>query len=266
MNIESLNLAIDSLQPHLLAMALICARLIPVTYLCPLLGGSHAPTHVKLGVVLALALFLHGAGGVGGPTGAASAFSFAGLAMQELCFGASLGLLAALPFDSARMGGRFIDMFRGSSAEAALPMAGTKEAATGDALYHLLLALGSAGALFPLLLAALCKSFELVPVGSFHQSQDIALYLAGLVGAAFATGLAIGAPIAALSLAIDACLGLASRATANMNLQDTGAPLRILGGGAVVWLTVGLMASRLQDFAISHVDQLVSLSILGRAP
>jgi hypothetical protein len=48
-----------------------------------------------------------------------------------------------------------------------------------------------------------------------------------------------------------------------MNLQETGAPLRILGGGAVLWLMIGLVASRLQDFAMQHADELVSLSIRG---
>ncbi len=264
MTSAALQLAIDALAPHVIAVAIISSRLLPVAFLCPLFGGTHAPTHVKLGLVLAVALFVHGAGGVTAPV-VGDAFTFGGLAAQEILFGTSLGLVAALPFDAARMGGRFIDLFRGSSAEAALPMAGSKEAATGDALYHLLLALGSAGLVLPAMLAALTRSYGLVAPGAFHHTEDVALYLAGLVGAAFATGFAIGAPIAALQLAIDACLGLASRAAPNMNLQDTGAPLRILGGGAVLWLMVGLIAGRLQDFALTHADELTSLSFRGLA-
>ena len=57
-----LTVAIDALTPHVVAVALVSARLLPVAFLCPLLGGSHAPTHVKLGVVLALNLqqLVHG--------------------------------------------------------------------------------------------------------------------------------------------------------------------------------------------------------------
>ncbi len=252
---NALQLAIDALQPHVVAVALISSRLLPVAFLCPLFGGTHAPTHVKLGVVLALSGFLHFAGGLGAPT-TPDAFSFGGLAAQELLFGTALGLVASLPFDAARMGGRFIDLFRGSSAEAALPMAGTKEAATGDALYHLLLAVGAAGVLLPVMLSSLVKSYALVAPGAFVHTEQTALHLAGLVGSAFATGFAIGAPIAALQLTIDACLGLASRAAPNMNLQETGAPLRILGGGAVLWLFVAVIASRLQDFGLAHADEL----------
>jgi flagellar biosynthesis protein FliR len=255
---------VDALQPHVVAVALIGARLVPVAFLCPLLGGSHAPTHVKLGLVLTLSLFLHVAAGVGLPAGASTAFDFVGIAFKEALLGTTLGLIASLPFDAARMGGRFIDLFRGSSAEAALPMAGSKEAATGDALYHLLLALASTGVVLPLTLGALLKSYALAPLGTFVHSEAVALQAATLVGGAFATGLAIGAPIAGASLAIDACLGLASRAAPSMNLQDTGAPLRILGGGAVVWLAIGLFATRLQDFAAGTPDALRLVLELGR--
>ncbi|MFZ5441481.1 MAG: flagellar biosynthetic protein FliR, partial [Myxococcota bacterium] len=164
MNAAALAQSIDLLQPHVLAVALVSARLVPVAFLCPLFGGTHAPTHVKLGIVLALSLFLHLGGGVSAPA-VASTFELVGLMTQEVVFGTSLGLIAALPFDVARMGGRFIDLFRGSSAEAALPMAGTKEAASGDALYHLLLALGSAGAVWPAMITALSRSYGLVAPG-----------------------------------------------------------------------------------------------------
>ena len=257
---NAFELAVDALQPHVLSVALISARLLPVAFLCPLFGGTHAPTHVKLGLVLALAMFVHAAGGITAPA-LLDAWRFGGLAAQEVLFGTALGLVASLPFDAARMGGRFIDLFRGSSAEAALPMSGTKESATGDGLYHLLLALGSAGALLPAMLSGLTKSYGLVAPGAFVHTEDVALHLAGLVGSAFATGFALGAPVAALQLTIDACLGLASRAAPNMNLQDTGAPMRILGGGAVLWLLVGVIAARLQDFGLTHADELLPLSL-----
>lgn len=258
-----LTQAVDALAPHVVAVALISARLVPVAFLCPLFGGSHAPTHVKLGLVLALALSLHAAGGVAAPE-ADTAFAFAGLAGKELIFGTTLGLVAALPFDAARMGGRFMDLFRGSSAEAALPLAGTKEAASGDALYHLLLAMASSGLAMPLVVGALWKSFGLVQLGAFVHTESVALHAAGLVGAAFATGLAVGAPIAGLSLAVDAVLGLASRAAPQMNLQDVGSPLRILAGGAVLWLGIGVVADRLLAGVVGTPDALRLLVEAGQ--
>lgn len=256
---NELALAVDGLQPHVVAVALIGARLVPVAFLCPLLGGPHAPAHVKLGVVLALAGFLHGSGGIGARP-VEGAVELAALAARELVFGVALGLVTSLPFDAARIGGRFIDLFRGSSAEAALPMSGTKEAATGDLLCHLLLALGSAGGLLPLLLGALFRSYALVPVSRAVVSEDVALSVAHLVGATFSTGFALGAPIAALALTIDLGLGLASRAAPQMSLPETATPLRILAGGALLWLTIGLLAGRLQMFAAGQLEALETVS------
>ena len=41
----------------------------------------------------------------------------------------------------------------------------------------------------------------------------------------------------------------------------TGAPLRILGGGAVLWLLIAAIAARLQDFGLTHADELLLLSL-----
>jgi flagellar biosynthetic protein FliR/type III secretion protein T len=248
---------------HVISVAVISARLLPVAFLCPLFGGQLSPTTVKLGLVLSFAIFLHVACGVRAPE-ASTTFGLLGLVFKEFILGMTMGLIAALPFDAARMGGRFIDLFRGSSAEASLPMAGTKESATGDGLYQLLLALCAAGVVMPLVLAGLFRSYALTPLGTFTHSEAVVMEVVALLGNAFGTGLALGAPIAGVSLAVDALMGLASRAAPNMNLQDTGAPLRILGGGAVLWLSVGLIVDRLLALVAGSPDALRAVLELGR--
>lgn len=256
----------DALRPHMVAVAVIGARLVPVGFMCPFFGGAQAPTHVKLGVVLALSIFLHSAGGVGHNLEMASALELVAMATQELMYGVSLGLMAGLPFDAARMSGRMVDMFRGSSAEAALPMAGSKEAASGDGLYHLLLAMGASGALMPLVWTALAKSYALAPLGWFRPTEANAAVVVQAVSGALSTAFALGGPVAALALLIDLGLGLASRGAPNMNLSELGTPLRILGGGAVLWLVVGLMAGRLQDFAFAQAAEMRALAPLLGGP
>lgn len=250
-------------QAHVVAVAIIAARLLPVAFLCPLLGGQLAPTTVKLGLVLSLSLFLHLACGLTAPR-MDSSFALVGLVFRELALGTTIGLVAALPFDAARMGGRFIDLFRGSSAEAALPMTGSRESATGDGLYQALLAIAASGVAMPLVFAALFRSYALVPPGDFSHSEAVVTQVVALVGAAFGTGLALGAPIAGVSLVVDAVMGLASRAAPSMNLQDTGAPLRILAGGAVLWLAIGVLTERLLATVAASPDALRSVLEAGR--
>lgn len=244
MSVSELAQLFELLAPRFTSVALCALRLLPIALLCPLFGGMHTPTSVRLGLVLSLALSLHLAGGV---TVAAPVdlLAFGQLAFREAAFGISLGLLSSLPFDAARLGGRFIDLSRGTSAEAVLPQSGTRESASGEGLYQLMVALAVTGPAFGLVLSAVWRSFGLVPLGGFVAGEAQAFQLGHLAGAAMATGLAIGAPIAGACLAIDLLLGLISRATPQAGFQELSAPLRIVGGGAILWLGLGVLAQRL---------------------
>lgn len=244
MSAVAFSAVLESIWPHATAVALCALRLFPVVLLSPVLGGQVAPTTVRLSVTLALAGSLHLAGGVS-PAGAMDAWDVAAAGIRELLFGVALGLIAALPFDTARIAGRFIDLFRGTSAEASLPVAGTRESATGDGLYQWTTGLAVAAGAASTAIAALWRSFAIVPVGAANASAALSEHLVTLIGTAMATGLAIGAPIAGFTLAVDAALGLMARAAPGLHVSELAAPVRILGGGAVLWVGAGLFADRL---------------------
>jgi len=89
----------------------------------------------------------------------------------------------------------------------------------------------------------------LLPCGNVvPQSSGPAM--AGLVGAALATGLSVAAPVVALSWATDAAVGLALRAAPGLPLGELGTPIRILGGATVLWLSLGVAADRLIAHAL----------------
>ena len=78
-----------------------------------------------------------------------------------------------------------------------------------------------------------------------------ALAIARQVGVALATGLAVAAPVVALSWATDAAVGLTLRAAPGLAATELATPVRILGGGTVLWLSLGLVAERLLGLALS---------------
>jgi type III secretory pathway component EscT len=162
---------------------------------------------------------------------------------REAVVGLVIGLGAALPFDAARIGGRLIDLVRGTSAEAALPVAGHRESATGDLLHQLLLSVALVAGALPGLLEGLVRSYALVPAGGFLAGDGL-LAVARLVGVALATGLAVAAPVFAVSWATDAAVGLVLRAAPGLPATELAVPVRILGGGTVLWLSLGLVADR----------------------
>lgn len=234
-------------EPQLLGWMLGTLRVLPLVLLCPVLGGQLVPASVRLAVAGALGIALHP---FAGPVPAVSAELWTRCA-REVGVGLLLGLAAALPFDGARIGGRLIDLVRGTSAEAALPVAGHRESAMGDLLHQLLVCLALAGGALPATLRAFARSYHLVPMGTGAPGPAGGLALAGLVGTALATGLSIAAPVVALSWATDAAVGLALRAAPGLPIGEVGAPVRILGGAAVLWLALGVVASRLLGWALS---------------
>ena len=121
-----------AVRPELLGWVLASMRVLPVTLLCPVLGGQLVPAPVRLAVAGALGLALRPLAGTV-PEGSLDVLARCG---HEAAVGLLIGMGAALPFNAARIGGRLIDLVRGSSAEAALPVAGHREAATGDLLHE----------------------------------------------------------------------------------------------------------------------------------
>lgn len=248
---RALTLLVDGARAELLAWALASMRVLPVALLCPVLGGPLVPATVRFAVAGALGLALRP---LAGAVADASLDTLARCG-REAAVGLVMGFGAALPFDAARIGGRLIDLVRGTSAEAALPIAGHRESATGDVLYQLLLSLALAGGAVPVFVRALGRSFVLLPLGGALAAGGAAS-VARLVGVSLATGLAVAAPVVALSWATDAAVGLVVRAAPGLPATELGTPVRILGGAAVLWLSLGLVADRMLGLALSPLDWL----------
>lgn len=231
---SSSALTTDALLSHATAWGLLAARLLPVTFLCPLLGARVLPTSVRLGLLLGLGLFVRFGAQISVPRVELAELPWA--MAREAMLGTGLGLVAALPFEAARMGGRLIDTIRGASAEAILPHVGSREAATGDFLYQLLLVLALATGGLPRLLGALTQSFVQLPVLGAAALQPEPIVTR--ISEAFALGLKIGAPTAVAVLAVDATLAVTSVVAPRAAQRELVAPLRLLLGA--VLLTVGL--------------------------
>ena len=246
-----------AVRPELLLWAVASLRVLPVTLLCPVLGGQLVPAPVRLAVAGAIGLALRPLAGAV-PDGPVEILARCG---REAAVGLLIGLGAALPFDAARIGGRLIDLVRGTSAEAALPVAGHREAATGDLLHQLLVSLTIAGGALPVLVRMLARSFVLAPPG-IALGGGGPVEVARLVGVTLATGLAVAAPVIALSWATDATVGLVLRAAPGLPATELATPVRILGGGTVLWLSLGLVADRLLRGALAPGEWLPG--VLGR--
>lgn len=251
--------ALAPLLPHLWPVALCAARLLPICLLCPLLGGSVAPVPVRLSLALLLALFLHLGCGVGlGKEGLGSGQLAVALALQ-LVAGVGIGYVAALPFHAARVGGRLLDTFRGATSETRLIEDGDGDAATAGLLHPLLVALLCAGPGHALFLGAVVRGFATLPLSGSIATGDLVERCAAGALSMVATGLAIGAPVAALGLLVDVGLGLAARTAPQLRLTDSAPPLKLALGAALILLTLGQASARLLATSAGSVQTVRAL-------
>ncbi len=245
--------------PHLVGVTLCVLRLLPVTLMCPLLGGVALTTTVRLSLTLALAGAVHLHGAQAPLAAAHDLAAFTAASTREVLLGTVIGFLSSLPFDAARMAGRFIDTFRGASAEVALPLVGSREAATGELLHQLLMVGAVISGAMSDFVRALWLSFRTLPIGTWNVSSLDPAHALTALSTAFAVSFIIGAPVACIALLIDAGSAAAARLAPKMSLHDMAASIRLLAGAMVLLLGVNALSTQLLNHLHTLPEQLVAL-------
>ncbi len=254
------------LGPRAIAAALHACRLLPVALLCPFLGGPFVAPMVR--VLLAAGLGVSAWASLGGSPFAGAPLAAAASAVAELALGTSLGVLALLPFEAARAGGRLVDTLRGSTlAELHVAPLRQRESATGDLLSWTLLASAASGGGDRLVVAALLATFRTAPVGAGLDPH--LLLSSGLwgLGELLACALAVGAPAAAGLLAAELALALAARASPAVASGNTQ-PARAALGLAAVALPAAALGGRLAQSLLLSVGAIAGAASRagGRSP
>lgn len=263
----------DALNRAILLAALVMARVSPVVQLVPYLGGKAVPTQVKAGLSLALAALVYP---IMWQSGAADqlpsgALVIAALVLKEVMVGAMLGLVAALVFDAVRLAGQIMDTARGQNmATAMLPQLPDRVSMSADLLYQgtvvVFLMLGG----HRLFIAALVRSFVLLPPHRFaapgEHGLTLTMTLVRLSADAIALGVLIAFPVIAAVLLTDVCLALVNRAAPNIQVFFLGMPIKAMLGLAVLVGVLDRMVERIITAAAGQIDTAVALvQLLGGA-
>jgi type III secretory pathway component EscT len=230
--------------PRLAGAALHGLRLLPAALLCPFLGGPLVPAVVRLALAFGLGASAFAAAGAAPFAGGGRELLAA--AFRELAVGTGLGVVAAMPFEAARAGGRLVDTLRGATlTELHVAPLRQRESATGDLLVQWLLVLAATAGGDRLVVAALLQTFQVLPAGSgiaTHALAEVGLRAAAeLLGCA----LSIGAPAAAGVLAADLAVALAARAAPQLAVAPAAQPARAALGLAAVAVPAAALAGRL---------------------
>jgi flagellar biosynthetic protein FliR len=218
---------------------LVAIRMSGLMVFAPLFSSSAIAPRIKAGFVLALTMLL--APVVGAVAGARPELDARAI-VGELGVGLVFGLCLMVLTESLLMAGTLMGMsFSFSLVNLMDPNTMVETPVLGQMLGWLGLLVIIGAGLDRVLLAAMVRSFVLVPVGQAVIRASAGAALAGMVGGLFIAGLQLAAPVMAAALAVEMTISMVSRLAPMLPVQVVGIPLKtmasyvVLIGSLAVW-------------------------------
>lgn len=202
----------------------------------PAFGGTFAPSTVKIGLTLMLAL---GMLPVAPLPNVESSLAVSTIIARETMIGLSLGFGVRIVMTGAEFAGYLAGYQLGFAyASVVDPQAGARNTVLSslygltalmvffaiDGHHHFLRALG--------------ESYRAMPIGFGHVDASLGTLVARILGLVFTVGVQLSAPVVIVLLVVEIGLGLMGRAAPMLNLLSQGFPVRIIIGLLALAATV----------------------------
>ena len=243
-----LSVTSAQLEGWLALLAYPMARILGFLGAAPVFGNNAVPRRIKLMVGLAVTLGLMPVV-PSVPQAALDSWSGLLLIVQQTLIGIAMGLVLRVVFAALDLMGEIISLQMGLSFATFFdPIAGGQTAVVGEFLTLLatLVLLSLTGHL--LMLDALARSFEWLPVSATLPHRGGWMILVRFGASIFASGLLMALPVVTALLITNIALGVLTRAAPQLNLFAIGFPITLTVGFGVLLLTLGHLAPLLQHF------------------
>jgi flagellar biosynthetic protein FliR len=205
----------------------------------PFLGAVYAPPHVRVGIIILLALvlapFVHLPGALtGGSVGL--------VVLREVAIGLALALAIRAVVFGAEFAGHFCGYQIGLSMGSILdPQSGVRN----DLLAILYSSLASVICFMTnahhLLLRALADSYTALPIGLGAVDGSLVESVSRLLGLVFVMGVRLALPVIIVLLLVEFTLGLVARVAPSLHVLVAGAPVRVVVGLLVIATTLAAL-------------------------
>lgn len=243
-----LSVTSAQLEGWLSLLAFPMARILGFVGAAPVFGNNAVPRRIKLVVGLAVTM---GVLPVVTATPPEAIDSWAGILIlfQQTLIGIAMGLVLRVVFAALDLMGEIISLQMGLSFATFFdPVAGGQTAVVGEflTLIATLVFLSLNGHL--LMIDALARSFEWLPVSATLPHKGGWLVLARFGASIFASGLLMALPIVTALLITNIALGVLTRAAPQLNLFAIGFPITLTVGFGVLLLALSHLAPLLQHF------------------
>lgn len=221
--------------------AVIIVRLAGFLLLLPVFSGTTVPNLVKVIFLVPLALIVYSNGIVGEITYHSGTAGLVILLIKEFMVGLTLSFAVYTIFMVLFMVGQFMDYQIGFSMVSVFdPVTQIQVPITGNLLYMFsIVLLVRTGGLHSLI-AAIVKTFEILPPGKaiLVGNAGLAEYMLSILSDYFALGVQIAMPVIGTIFIVDVSLGLLVKAAPQMNIFAVGMPIKLLVGLCILFFVV----------------------------
>ncbi len=230
---------VSGLEPYVASAVLVAIRLSGLFVFAPIFSSAAIAPRIKAGFVFAITVLL--APIVGGLPGAHAEIGV-GSVLGELGVGLVFGLSLTMLTEMLLMAGTLMGVsFSFSLVNLLDPNTMVETPVLSQMLNWMgVLVLIGAG-LDRVLLAAVVRSFAVVPVGTAVVAAKTGAVLAHMLGGVFLAGLQLAAPVMAATLAVEVTISMVSRLAPSLPVQVVGTPLKtltayvVLTGCLAIW-------------------------------
>ena len=239
-------------QQVLTSTLLVLLRISAFLVFAPVFGSPAIPARVKVLFALAVALLLGPL--TAGLPGTQAELSIPGI-LGEIAVGITFGLTLSFLSEALLMGAALMSVsFSFSLANLLDPNSQVETEVLGTALNWIgLLVLLGAG-LHRTLLAAVLRSFAVVPLGTAVLSARSAGTIVDMASGIFLAGLQLAAPVIAASLMIEVAVGLVSRMAPMMPAQMLSVPLKTVVSYVVLIGSLALWPRWIEQHLVALLD------------
>lgn len=247
---------------HLPLAILVFVRVSTLIAVGPILGDMNTPGTIKALLSLAVTMIITPMAVATHPANIPFDGLFIMTLMREAMVGLSMGFLVNIYVQSIKLGGDFINRHAGfSGAENFNPDTESVSGPIGDIFHLLMIAMFLAADGHHLFFAALARSYDMVPVGSWELTPTYGHAMGVAINDMTIIAVAISFPVLAAVMAVTMVEGVLTRAIPQINVMHVSFAVKIILSLGVMYS--GLPAAMAFMNSIIYVSQQVGMSTLS---
>ncbi|MGE5329258.1 MAG: flagellar biosynthetic protein FliR [Deltaproteobacteria bacterium] len=234
---------------------LVLVRMSSLFIISPIFGRRNVPTIFKIGFALMVSIILINVVKLPLEVNLYGMYEFSIAIFKEFIIGLILGYIGFVILSAIYLAGQLIDTQIGFSIVSVIdPISNIQVPITATLYYGLTIVIFLTINGHHMLIDAIVRSFDVIPIGLAVFSQEMIPQLVQIMGMVFIIAFKISAPIIAAALICDVALGILSRTMPQMNIFFVGMPLKIVLGLAAIMITLPAFIS-LVGFSIDNINE-----------